>query len=209
MEKWISTKMKNLNKKISICIFIAIAFLSSCTNTPSEGKKNTSAASSVELSTDEQKTYQDALEALKADNADKAISSLVKIANNHPNHIGAWINLAHAYLTKTKINEAESAAAHAKSINPKVAEIYNLQGLIAVQKGEYANAEKSYLQSIQLKANYPASHYNLGLLYDMYYQDIDHAVIEYERYLELSDGTDKKTVGWVTELKQKIKRRNK
>jgi len=201
--------MKNLNKKISICIFAGITFLSGCSNTPSESKKNSAAVKSIELGADEQKIYQDALEALKADNVDKAITSLAKIANNHPDHIGAWINLANAYLTKAKINDAESATAHAKSINPKLAEIYNLQGLIAVQKSEYSNAEKNYLQAIQLKTNYPAAHYNLGLLYDMYYQDIDRAVTEYDRYLELSDGSDKKTISWVAELKQKIKRRNK
>jgi len=201
--------MNNLNKKVSICVFMAITFLSSCSNAPSESKKISAAAKSIELGADEQKIYQDALEALKTDNVDKAIPSLTKIANNHPDHIGAWINLANAYLTKVKINEAESATAHAKSINPKLAEIFNLQGLLAVLKGEYANAEKNYLQAIQLKANYPTAHYNLGLLYDMYYQDIDRAVAEYDRYIELSDGTDKKTISWVAELKQKIKRRNK
>jgi Tfp pilus assembly protein PilF len=201
--------MKILNRRISFCIVVALIFLSGCANTPSENKKSTSATKGVELSADEQKSYQDALEAIKTDEADKALQPLVKIVHSHPEHLGAWINLSNAYLKGLKINDAENAVARAKALNPKVAEIYNLQGLINVQKGEYGNAEKNYLQAIQLKDNYAATHYNLGLLYDMYYQDIDRAIVQYDRYLELSDGTDKKTSGWVTELKQKVKRRNK
>ncbi len=201
--------MKTLNRKISLCIALALIFLSGCSNTPNEHKKGATVAKGVELSADEQKSYQDALEAIKADEADKAVSPLVKIVHSHPEHLGAWINLSNVYLKGMKINDAENAAARAKAINPNIAEIYNLQGLINVQKGEYGNAEKNYLQAIQLKDNYAATHYNLGLLYDMYYQDIDRAIVQYDRYLELSGGTDKKTLGWVTELKQKSKRRNK
>ena len=201
--------MKIINRKISLCIVLAFVFLNSCSNTPSESKKGSPATKGVELSADEQKSYSDALEAIKNEEADKAVQPLFKIAHNHPEHLGAWINLSNAYLKGMKINDAENAAARAKALNPKVAEIYNLQGLISVQKGEYGNAEKNYLQAIQLKENYALSHYNLGLLYDMYYQDIDRAIVQYDRYLELSDGSDKKTLGWVTELKQKAKRRNK
>ncbi|RYY77084.1 MAG: tetratricopeptide repeat protein [Gammaproteobacteria bacterium] len=201
--------MKILIKRISVGIVLTLIFLSGCSNTPSESRKSSTLSTNVELSVDEQSTYQEALEAIRSDNAEKAIQPLVKITRSHSEHIGAWINLANAYLKISKISEAESASAHAKEINPKVAEVYNLQGLIAVQKGEYSNAEKNYVQALQLKENYPSAHYNLGLLYDMYYQDLDRAIIHYDRYLELSDGADKKTIGWVAELKQKIKRRNK
>jgi len=201
--------MKNLHKKATICLAFVVILFSSCSNTPSDTRKGTASAKSIELNTEEQKSYQDALEAIKANEAERAIQPLVKLSNSHPEHLGAWINLANAYLKGTKINEAENAASRAKSINSRVAEVYNLQGLIAVHKGEYANAEKNYQQALQIKENYPAAHYNLALLYDTYYQDLDRAIIQYDRYLQLSDGTDKKTLGWVEELKQKAKRRNK
>jgi Tfp pilus assembly protein PilF len=201
--------MKILSKKIFIYIALIFVCLSGCTNTPSDGKRTTSSTKAIELNADEQNSYQDALEAIKSDNPEKAIQPLAKITHNHSEHLGAWINLANAYIKVARIEDAEKSVSQAKGINPKITEIHNLQGLIYVHKGDYANAEKSYLQAIQLKEAYPAAHYNLGLLYDMYYQDMDRAVIQYDRYLELSNGADKKTIGWVTELKQKIKRRNK
>ena len=201
--------MKNLNRKFFTCFIFALIFLNSCSNTPSETRKGAATGKSVELNADEQKFYQDALEAIKSNEAERAIQPLVKISNDHPEHIGAWINLANSYLKVAKINEAEKATTHAKNLNSKVAEVYNLQGLIAVHKGDYANAEKNYQQALQIKENYPAAHYNLALLYDTYYQDLDRAIVQYDRYLQLNDGTDKKTRGWVDELKQKVKRRNK
>jgi len=201
--------MKTPNSKIFLCIALALVFLNSCSNTPSENKKGASISKGADLNADEQKSYLDALEAIKADEADKAVPPLVKIVQSHPEHLGAWINLSNAYLKGLKISDAENSTARAKAINPNVPEIFNLQGLISVQKGDYGNAEKNYLQAVKLKDNYATAHYNLGLLYDIYYQDLDRAIVQYDRYLELSDGTDKKTLGWVTELKQKVKRRNK
>lgn len=200
--------MKILNTLFLVCTYAVLFGLSGCASTPSETKKITSIAN-VQLSADEQNAYQNALEDIKSEHADKAIPILNKIANNHSDHIGAWINLANAYYADTKINDAELALNHAIKINPKIADIYNLQGLIAVTKGEYINAEKNYLAALQLKESYPAAHYNLALLYDTYYQDLDRAVAQYDRYLDLSDGSDKKTISWVAELKQKIKRRTK
>jgi tetratricopeptide (TPR) repeat protein len=201
--------MRNIHITATICFAFALIILSGCVNIPSDARKGTAPAKGVELNGEEQKSYQDALEAIKANEAERAISTLVKISNSHPEHFGAWINLANAYLKEMKINEAENATTRAKKINAKVAEIYNLQGLIAVHKGEYTNAEKSYKEALQLRENYPAAHYNLGLLYDIYYQDLDRAIVQYDRYLELNGGSDKKTQGWVGELKQKVKHRNK
>lgn len=198
--------MKIFHTFIFLCSVVVV--VTGCSSTTGDSKKSIP-TKGAELNIDEQKSYLEALEALKTENADKAIPPLARIANNHPEHLGVWINLANAYVTTAKINEAQSALARAKTLSPNLAEVYNLQGLIAASKGEYGNAEKSYLQAIQLRSNYPSAHYNLALLYDIYYQDIDKAVAHYDRYLELSDGTDKKTLGWVAELKQKIKRRNK
>lgn len=185
-----------------------LLFLSSC-QTSEKPAKQASRSVNVELSTAEQKNYQDALDAIKTGRADSAISTLTKITNNHPDHIGAWVNLANSYLIAKKIPEAENALAHTQTANPAIAEALNLQGLIEVEKGEYNKAEKSYLGAIKLKENYAFAHYNLALLYDVFYQTPEQAIPHYERYLALSGENDKNTKNWIAELKQKISKRNK
>lgn len=190
-------------------IFAAILCLLSSCQTSEKPVKQAHHTTSIELNASEQKSYQDALEAIKAGRSDSAISALTKITSNHPDHLGAWINLANSYLIAKKINDAENALAHVQTMKPAIAEALNLEGLIDVEKGEYNKAEKSYLGAIQLKENYAFAHYNLALLYDVYYQTPDQALPHYERYLELSGDTDKNTKNWIAELKQKISKRNK
>lgn len=196
-------------KTFNLYLFASVLLLLSSCQTTEKPAKQTSHAASIELNASEQKSYQDALDAIKAGRPDSAISALIKITNNHPDHIGAWINLANSYLTAKKINDAENAIAHAVEIKPVAAEALNLQGLIAVEKGEYNKAEKSYLGAMQLKENYAFAHYNLALLYDTYYQTPEQAIPHYERYLELTGDADKNTKNWVAELKQKASKRNK
>src|SRR5688572_29540002 len=114
--------MKNLNRKATLCFVFLLIILSGCSNTPGETRRGTASAKGVELASDEQKSYQDALEAIKVNEAEHAIQPLIKISNSHPEHLGSLINLANAYLKVMKINEAENAAARAKNINAKVAE---------------------------------------------------------------------------------------
>ncbi len=196
-------------KAFNLYIFTAVLFFLSSCQTSEKPAKQTSRTVNVELSATEQKNYQDALEAIKAGRLDSAISTLTKITNNHPDHIGAWINLANSYLLAKKIPEAETALTHTQTANPTIAEALNLQGLIEVEKGEYNKAEKSYLGAIKLKENYAFAHYNLALLYDVFYQTPEQAIPHYERYLEISGESDKNTKNWIAELKQKIAKRNK
>lgn len=195
-------------KLLNIYIFAAILLLLNSCQTSDKPTAQTVHSNSTELNQTEQKSYQSATEDIRAGHTEAAIQALTKITNNHPNHVGAWINLANAYLTAKKIHEAENALIHAQAIKPAIAETLNLQGLIQIEKGEYNKAEKSYLGAIQLNENYAFAHYNLALLYDIFYQDPDKALIQYERYLQLNSD-DKNTKNWITELKQKINLRNK
>lgn len=196
-------------KALNIYIFALVLLLLSSCQTNEKQTKQPAHSTNTELNQAEQKSYQNATEDIRAGHTDTAIQTLTKITNNYPNHVGAWINLANAYLIAKKINDAENALRHAQTINPAIAEAFNLQGLIEIEKGEYNKAEKSYLSAIQLNESYAFAHYNLALLYDVFYQDPDKALIQYERYLQLNGDNDKSTKSWIAELKQKINRRNK
>lgn len=159
------------------------------------------------LSASENAVYQEALSNMKAGDMDKASAGFKKVTQSHPDFIAAWINLASSYYTSKKIAEANSALTQAKNINPNLAEVQNLTGLLNVEKGEYQAAEKNYLAALALNKDYANAHYNLALVYDIFYQDINKAIPHYERYLALSGNSDKSTLSWVTELKAKLKRK--
>lgn len=196
-------KLSNLLRHtLCLCSFIFAFFIASCSTTPSPA-----ATEKAPLSSSEKSVYDDALNNIKAGDADKAISALKKLTQSHPAFLGGWVNLATAYYNSKKPEDAGYALANAKKINPNIPEIYNLTGLLDVEKGEYKSAEKNYLSAIALKNDYATAHYNLAIVYDVFYQDIEKAVVEYEKYLTLTGNSDKSTSNWVAELKSKLKRK--
>ncbi|HWV16198.1 MAG TPA: tetratricopeptide repeat protein [Cellvibrio sp.] len=197
--------MKILNHTSVIgraCALGLLLLLVGCATSPSSPR-----GEKTPLSASEKAAYQDALNNIKAGEQDKASNSLKKLTQAHPDFVGGWINLATAYYHSKKMDDAGSALENAKKLNPNLAEVYNLSGLLAVEKGEYQAAEKNYLSAIALKKDYAAAHYNLALVYDVFYQDIAKAITQYEQYLALSGNTDKATISWVNELKAKLKRK--
>jgi tetratricopeptide (TPR) repeat protein len=158
------------------------------------------------LSPEERTSYQNAIDLIAAGNAEKATPLLNRLTQSYPGHFGSWLNLATAYYKQKKLPEAENALSKAKALN-NTPETYNLTGLMNTEKGEYTAAEKNYLSAIGLKNNYAEAHYNLALVHDLYYQDLENAIIHYEKYLSIVENNDKSVTKWVAELKQKIKQK--
>ncbi|RYG07026.1 MAG: hypothetical protein EOO07_28180, partial [Chitinophagaceae bacterium] len=189
-------------------IVTLLAGISACTSTPKTETQKSGVKNEASVLTEaEQKSYQQALTQIKAGELDKAESNLRRLANEHSDHIGLWINLANVYYKKEKLDQADDAISNAQKINSKNPDAYNLAGLIAAGKGDYKKAEKNYLNALALNDNLAIAHYNIALLYDIYYQDIGKAVTHYERYMSLIPDEDKDTSKWVEELKQTLKRR--
>ncbi len=191
----------------SLPFLALVIFIASCTSTPNEKQPTKSTFNQTEVV-----AYQEALKILQASELDagrldKATLELTKLAKAHPTHPGAAINLVTALYKSKEIDEASRALDNAKKINANIPEIYNLSGLIDVEKGEYNSAEKNYLAAIKIKKSYAEAHYNLALVYDIFYQDFGSAINQYAEYLTLTGNSDKAVIDWVAELKLKQKRK--
>ena len=156
------------------------------------------------LSPNEKVNYQQALDYLHIQQYREAIQILDPIAKNHPQHFGAWINLATAYYGEGDITTTQNTAQHAVSINDSEPEIHNLLGLLAVENKQYRAAETSYLLAIKIAPDFTLAHYNLALLYDIYYQDIPAAYKHYNLYLANTQQKDIETQEWVEQLKYSL-----
>ena len=75
---------------------------------------------------------------------------------------------------------------------------YNL-GVAFAQSAFYDDAIGEYEKSLKFSSNNPEAHYNLGLLYDNYKNDLKEAGVHYRKYLELKpDAADKEEVeSWI------------
>lgn len=190
-------------------LIIVSALLSACATGPTSPTTTaTTNAKAAPLAEKDRSAYANAINALGKGKAKEAAALLTNIAAANPGYVDAWVNLAIANYTIKSNAEAKRAIEHAHNLQPQSAEISNIQGLIYAEEGRYKEAEQLYLAALKLDSKNASTHYNLALLYDIYYQDIAKAIPHYESYLALSSQKDEDTEAWTDELKQTLSRRS-
>ena len=150
-----------------------------------------------------QRSYDDALRALRAGRNDEAERAFRAIAQANPDLGGPHANLGVIYRQAGKLNESAAELEQAVKINPNQPIYFNQLGVTYRQLGKFDKARDAYEKAIALDANYPAPTLNLGILYDMYLGDGPRALELYSRYLTLSPAGDAAVTKWVAELKNR------
>ncbi len=158
------------------------------------------AVDSADFSDTDQSQYRQARNYLSKEDYKRAERLLTKLAGKHTGHFGVHLNLATTLFRQGQLEQALAHCEAALSINGNIAQAYNLRGLIAVKNKQFQTAESKYQKAIALDKSYANAHYNLALLYDIYYQDIDKAYLSYQEYLRLVPD-DKITADWLEQLK--------
>lgn len=65
------------------------------------------------------------------------------------------------------------------------------------------DAEKVYLQALVAAPNDAMTHYNLGILYDIYLGKTELALQHYRKYQQVLDEPDKRVGGWIKDLERR------
>lgn len=196
---------------INIFSFLIIGSLYGCSSNsgniiePSYTKIETHNISDKTHSGKDTLAYELALQLIKIKKYHEAENLLSKLNKKYEPSASALANLALVHYKLNKIDSAEKYIQHAITIKHDQFEYENIAGLIAIEKGDFKKAEQYYRSALSINQEYANSHYNLALLYDIYYQDIDVAYKHYTRYLELIDYTDTETTEWVEQLKYSLK----
>lgn len=151
--------------------------------------------------------YKNAIISLNNNKIEKAEKLFIEMSVLQPDIAGSWANLALINVKKGNLKEAKKYVEIALSKNPKMPQSWNLSGYLALKNGQIKNAEKYYLHAIEIKPNYALAHYNLALLYDIYLQNIEKAVLHYQQYLANTEEKDQATKDWLEGLTATLKER--
>ena len=198
--------------KISVAVIVC-AIVTGLAGCAQQNTKPDSSSKSVQNSTvishrlksSELSYYQEAITALNKNDLDNAKTMLQKLSNSRPELSEISFNLALTYYKLNDLNGAESSLEQALEVNPDDPQILALKGAIETRKGHINQAENLYQKALTKNKNFANAHYNLALLYDNYYQDIQLAAGHYQRYLELTDYKDRKTLVWLEEINSTLK----
>ena len=186
-----------------------VSVLTSCANHETKSTSKTPETVKIDrkpttLSAADEIDYQQAKDALDTKDYKRAKSLLQKLNKRHPSNESIQGNLAITYFNTKEFNFAKKHADIAKELNAKNPKILNLLGLIAVENHEFKDAESFYEDALKLDKAYAYAHFNLALLCDVYFQDVDRAYQHYTRYLALVDGADQEVKDWVEQLKYSL-----
>lgn len=185
-----------------------IFFLSACSSQPPLKPEILSTTNKTEFS-EAQKAprpidvtkFDEGILALEENNLDKARRLFTEFSRVNPNLAGPLTNLALIHYKKGEIDTALQRINRAIEINPDQAQAYNLKAQLEIANRNINQAEKDYLKALQLQPHYKNAHYNLALLYDIYFQDIPLAIKHYELYQSLISIRDETTDEWIIHLK--------
>lgn len=186
--------------------------LTACSN---NADKTNSAAEQVAASADTNKSlnveltlYKKAIVALNENKLDDAKKLFTEMSELQPDMAGPWANLALIAMKNGDLSLAQQHVDRALQKNPNMSQALNLSGSLALQNGRINDAKSLFKQAITHKPDYALAHYNLALLYDVYYQDLPQAIAHYELYLQHyapQDGQpDKDTQRWLKGLKSTV-----
>jgi len=170
-------------------------------------KRLAEAASKVD--SDAKADFEKALAAMKDGNNPKAEALLLKVSNQHPDLSGPFVNLGLIKFSAGAVDEAEKYFKKALEVNPRSAISYNHLGIILRGKGDFKEAKRNYEMALDIDGNYANAHLNYGILLDLYLGQLEGAREHYQKYLELSGGSDKDVEKWIADVELRLKKKNK
>lgn len=150
-----------------------------------------------------QAAFAAAVEELRAEQYASAASRLESLTRDFPQLATPWANLGIAYAGLGREPEAEQAWRQALALAPGEPVAANRLALRHREAGRFQEARALYQAVLAAQPEHADSHLNLGILCDLYLQDLPCALAGYQRYLELA-GDDDEVGGWVVELKRRM-----
>jgi len=133
---------------------------------------------------------------------DEAIELLIDVTSNTNKHSAPYINLAIAYSETGKIKDAENTLLKAIKINPTHPVTNNELGLVYRKTGRFPKAKETYENIIKNYPQFLPARKNLGILFDLFMNDLDCAIEQYVAYLNVRPN-EKEMAIWLTDLKRR------
>ncbi len=136
-------------------------------------------------------------------NYPEAIRLLKGVTGKTSKFTAPYINLGIAYGRTGEMDKAEAALKKALEINAQHPVANNELGIVYRKTGQYNKARKHYQMVVNRYPEFLPAHKNLGVLCDIYLQDLECALEQYEEYLKRKPDDEKVNI-WVADVKSRI-----
>lgn len=166
---------------------------------------NTTIEESIQVDAATRADFEAALALLKDGKYDQGIELLNRVTQRAPSSSAPYINLAIAQQHTGKLEAAEENLKKALTISPGHPVANNEYGILYRRTGRFAEARKTYEDTLTKYPAFLPARKNLAILCDLYMKDYACALENYQKYSEATPG-DKTVETWITDVKTRAGR---
>ena len=120
---------------------------------------------------------------------EEAAAVFERLTQRNPDISDYWYLLGRAYYEMEISEQAELALRRAMNIEPERVEGWGTLAAIYLEREDWANAGVMLLQYVTLEPDHAPSHFAVALCFDNL-GDFERALVHYNRFVELDDGSD-------------------
>lgn len=194
-----------------LCALFLAFFLSGCATSPAEKaiKANTSSSFvirddvGVSVRPELKADFERAAKLLKEKDYERGIRLMNRVAERSEKSIAPHINLGIAYRITGDMKLAEKSLSKALEINSIHPSANNEMGIVYRKTGRFSEARRIYERILERFTSFLPARKNLGILCDLYINDLSCAMANYTIYNQADPG-DNSVVMWMTDLRQRM-----
>ena len=213
LQRFTEDRQANRWRRLLVPLLICVLVTGGCGSTPNSQRSNNRAQ--VEIGPDgrplpqqdippkAQTMFEQAVAVMATGDSIDAELRFQEFLLRYPGYPGAHVNLAIIFASRGDDAAAEGSITDALILDPLHAPALNQLGMLLRRQGKFAEAESTYLKAVTTEPDYGLAHYNLGVLNELYLQQLDVALQHFERYQAIS-GEDKQVTKWIADLKRRI-----
>ncbi|GLS25518.1 tetratricopeptide repeat protein [Marinibactrum halimedae] len=132
--------------------------------------------------------------------AHKTLDNLIEVA---PKLSGPLVLKGDVYVQQSKLKSAIDSYFQAIAVNENNVNGYLKLAIAQRKHGDFVRSQNTYAKALSIWPDFPEAHLNLSVLYDVYLNKPLKAQRHLEAYQFLSQGKDKRTAQWLSELQER------
>ena len=185
---------------------LALLFVTAGCAAPGPSQNLQDGSAVIVIPAEVQRQYDDALAQLETGELTAAATKFEVFVQRYPDYAAAYINLAIIHAQQERDDEALLMLSRALELDSTNTVALNHLGLLKRRGGDFAAAERAWLDAVAADLDYAYAWYNLGVLYDLYLRDLPAALEHYQayqRFCGVAEG-DAAVARWIADLKSRI-----
>ncbi|WP_445361506.1 tetratricopeptide repeat protein [Microbulbifer sp. EKSA005] len=194
-----------MQKQMRLFFLVGLALLlAACASTQTKSGK-ISDYSSVRVSGSVSRDFERSLEYLAEQDYAGAIELLQSVVEREQRLPAPYINLGIAHYKSGNEAKAEEAFLKALALDEKHPVATNELAVLYRKQGRFAEARKIYVNALAENPEYLPLIKNLGILCDLYLQDLQCALAQFEQYVQL-EPEDQDVSIWLADIQRRAGR---